>query len=406
MKARLFLVVFGILGSAACVAQRDDDAARRGASTQGQGEGQGDGGSGPTHPPCVSATTIANTIGGDYVIPRDIDERGGVIGSADVGGGVARAFSWRDGVLTDLGTLGGSGSDALATNDRGEVVGYSALPGGTTPTRAVLWKDGAIVDLGTLGGDFSIAGDIDNAGRIVGNSLTSSGETHAFVWEGGTMTDLGTLGGSFSTALRINDRGQILGRSRTAGDAAVHAVLWEDGEMTDLGPYVPELNARGQILLAASPEAYLWERGSRTTIVPFGDAMSTSAFGLNDRGQVIGAVARPTGPTTFLWDDGRTTEVGAGLTLLALNNHAEVVGYAGTGADPRAFVWKDGTLTFLSGPGERTVALTLNDRGQILGTAAPGLAVVWEARACGASDAGGGPDAGAGDDGGGPGKTW
>ena len=82
-----------------------------------------------------------------------------------------------------------------------------------------------IIDLGTLGGTFSDARAINERGQVVGESTTASGEEHAFLWQDGTMSDLGTLSGDQSEANGINNRGQVVGGSTTAtGD--FHAVLW------------------------------------------------------------------------------------------------------------------------------------------------------------------------------------
>ena len=52
--------------------------------------------------------------------------------------------------LTDLGTLGGMYSLAWAINAAGAIVGRSEIA--THKTHACLWKDGKMTDLGTLGG--------------------------------------------------------------------------------------------------------------------------------------------------------------------------------------------------------------------------------------------------------------
>jgi probable HAF family extracellular repeat protein len=49
------------------------------------------------------------------------------------------AFVFRKGVMIDLGTLGGPDSRGNAINDRGQVVGSSSLQGGVRGFHAVLW---------------------------------------------------------------------------------------------------------------------------------------------------------------------------------------------------------------------------------------------------------------------------
>src|SRR5262245_6445438 len=68
--------------------------------------------------------------------------------------------------ITDLGSLGGGYSDAVALNESGQVIGTSGLANGTY--HAFLWQNGVMSDLGTLGGNGSYASDINNAGQVVG----------------------------------------------------------------------------------------------------------------------------------------------------------------------------------------------------------------------------------------------
>jgi len=154
--------------------------------------------------------------------------------------------------------------------------------------RGLIWNtSGGVVQLGTLGGSSSQATGVNNSGEVAGFASLASGYQHAFSTLGGSMIDLGTLGGS-SYAYGINDSGEIVGYSYLA-DGDQHAFLYLDGSMLDLNSLLPAnsgwvleeafgINASGQItgmglydgqasaFLMTDPPAPVPEPGTSLTI--------------------------------------------------------------------------------------------------------------------------------------------
>ncbi len=90
----------------------------------------------------------------------------------------------------------------------------------------MLWRNGKITDLGSLGGDFSAAVAINERGQVIGVSVPGGrASVHAFLWQDGRMTDLGTLGGAESDPSALNEHDQVVGLAGTARGKG-HAVLW------------------------------------------------------------------------------------------------------------------------------------------------------------------------------------
>jgi probable HAF family extracellular repeat protein len=166
-----------------------------------------------------------------------INNIGEIVGHLTLDTGTSpEAFLWNAGTVIDLGTLGGTSSQARAINDSGQIAGFAYL-GGNSAIHAFLYSGADLADLGTLGGRNSMAFGINRTGQIVGASLTpGNGPQHAFLYSAGVMTDLGTLGGTESQADGINDSGWAVGWSRTAGGEQ-HAFLWSSGRMIDLNSF-------------------------------------------------------------------------------------------------------------------------------------------------------------------------
>ena len=102
---------------------------------------------------------------------------------------------------------------AIDINSAGEVVMQLGA-------QAFLYSGGVMTELGSLGGSSCPAG-INDAGQVVGYSGTSNG-VQAFLYSNGTMRDLNSLidpacGWYLESAQAINDNGQIVGYGTFAG---------------------------------------------------------------------------------------------------------------------------------------------------------------------------------------------
>src|SRR5262249_14025294 len=95
--------------------------------------------------------TSLGTLGGTFVVPRDINMSGQVVGYSTLAGDNAQHAFLYDGVMHDLGTLGGIYSDADGINAAGQVTGAATRNDGTSLAHAYLY-DGQMHDLGILGG--------------------------------------------------------------------------------------------------------------------------------------------------------------------------------------------------------------------------------------------------------------
>ncbi len=306
--------------------------------------------------------------------------------------------------ITDLPSLGGTNSRANSINNRGWLAGYSNLAGNQA-RHAALWRDGALTNLGTLGGPNSaVTWSVKaNSGIISGIAQTNMpdplGEAWSsaafypgpnntgfinlgFIWENGQMQALSTLGGNNGFATGANSRGDVVG--------------WAENTTQDATCVPPQV-------LQFRP--VVWEKKHHQIrelpLVP-GDT-SGAATGINEQGEAVGisgicdqAVGRYTARHAIIWDKhGGVTDIGnlGALwwnTPTNINQRGDVVGFAGAPNDPdgnflQAFIWtaKDGMrpLGFL--PGDvHSEAYGINEKRQVVGLSCDAdgncRAFIWE----------------------------
>jgi probable HAF family extracellular repeat protein len=284
---------------------------------------------------------------------HDVNDAGQAVGNSG-----PKAFLWQNGVMTDLGSLGGTMNVAYAINGVGQIVGQSSTPSNAA-RHAAMWDHGAIVDL-LPGVASSRATAINDLREIVGET-----DTFAFLWRDGNVTNLGHLGGVATYANDINDAAQVVGASYTnhvtpLGPMA-HAYVWQNNVMTDLGvlPGMDDsgasaINSNGVIVGSSThtdPDTYevasgsfIYQNGTMSALpVPNWESY---AGDINDSGVVVGSMRAPGGFSNYhayVYKDGFATNLnslipsGSDLHLAyarAVNNAGQI---AGTAFDSHGF---------------------------------------------------------------------
>ncbi len=286
------------------------------------------------------------SLGGPVSIANAINDSNIVVGDSDIVSGPYHAFVFQNGTMQDLGVFpGGDSSSARFINNAGDVAGFSTAD--FFNQRGFIYRNGQMIDIGSLGSGSSEIFDLNETGHVVGESMNEDFLGRAFLYDGTSMTDLGTLGGLFSKALGINDLGVIVGQADDE-EGLTRAFVYTNGIMTDLGT--------------------------------LGGLVST-AFGINNAGQIFGVSeieSNSIATHAFLVENGTMIDLGTlgGLESFPhdMNSQGHVVGRAdGEFASNLPFLYRDGQMINVNSllPANSGWILEtadfINDAGQIVG---------------------------------------
>ncbi len=169
---------------------------------------------------CVdgACTRLGGAPGYGSYTPEAINESGVVVGNRGT-----VALRWEGDAATVLSENGRVAHGEQALNERGDAVGWAADDHGTP--RAVLWPAGAkAVDLGVPAPSEAVA--INERGEVIGwTAANDSGSPRGFLWRAGQVTYLDPPTGHYSVPVAINNHGVVVGHT-TGADSTTRATRW------------------------------------------------------------------------------------------------------------------------------------------------------------------------------------
>ena len=222
--------------------------------------------------------------------------------------------------VSSLSTLGGTSNAGNSINNLSWVAGYSRLTGNQS-RHAALWRNGSLSDLGTLGGpNSSVTWNVKNTqGIIVGISQTADPEPLGEAWSSAAFyTGPFTVG--FINLGFVWEQNQMRGLPNfpggnngfaTGANNLRQAVGWAENGVHDGACVSPQV-------LRFLPAKWTLGPPDQIQDLPlFPGDTSGAATAINDNGQIVGisgicdqAVGRHTAKHAVLWENGGVIDLG------------------------------------------------------------------------------------------------
>ena len=315
--------------------------------------------------------TNLGTLGGSESLGSTLNASNQVVGSAATTSSGTHAFLWTpggtDGVvgnsqMKDLGTLGGSNSQADGINRFSRVTGYSDVSAaGKVRQHAFLYTGSTMSDIGTLLSSLpnSFGYGINASGHVTGTAYDAGySQPHAFFYNGTTAVDIGSIGGLGATALGINDGDHIVGYYDTTNSTS-HAFLYFGGTMTDLGTlggdysYGIGINNSNVVVGGsfvdvnnATYHAFIWSNNALADLNTLLDASGAGwtlveARAINDAGQIVGTGTHGGVHHAFLLTPNATSLPAPTITAVILSGPNVVISFTTVGTATYALQTSD-----------------------------------------------------------------
>jgi uncharacterized membrane protein len=244
-----------------------------------------------------------------------MNNRGEVVGTR--GGADGRfPFVWRDGHFVDLRSRihpEASFVEATGINDRSQIVGFYIDPG-TSEFHGFLADRRQVIDVqGPPTAEAVFLGPINNREQLYGSFYDAEFNEGFFVNDKGSVE---VLDPSF-TPTAISDCGKLSGIQFLDGGRA--AAIWKDGVITPIAPSPSSasgINDRGQVIGALTDSGvrpFVWARGNLTFLPLLANQTRSAPTDINNAGRMVGLTDfSPPGSglqVATLWDNGQVADL-------------------------------------------------------------------------------------------------